>query len=521
VTVETASPQPKTWTGKQEREVLARRSAANFIGLVAGNALQFFLLLILSRKLGEHDAGVFFEGFAAIRLLSVFAALGLDVTAVRYVAVHLAQGKAAESRSAIRLAVAAAGGASVLVAAVTYAAAPRAAQAFGSHDLVFVLRVLGLSLPALVLQMVLIGATRGTGNMRAFVFVDQVLDGAVRVGAVAAALWLGYGVRGAAAAYAVSGVIPLAASIYAARGTLFGASEAGPGQVRELVRFTGHQWGAVLAGVGLLWAGSLLLGLWRPPADVAVYSIATRTVLLGMVFILPIGIALQPVISRLLANGEEERLRMMYAFATKWSTIVGVPPLLFLAIFASPVLRVLYQHSYSRGTWPLILLALAQIVNAMTGPCGHIVTMSGRSDLVFLNSVAALVVNLVLNVVLIPPYGMIGAGAAWAISIVFWNLLRLWQVWHILRIHPFFGWPSRVAVAIAAFAAAALVVKFSLGSVSPPVGVAVAATVTALFYAWALLDLKSVEGSSDLLPLPIRKAMRRLGRFKDWLLEGS
>ena len=84
----------------------------------------------------------------------------------------------------------------------------------------------------------------------------------MRVGAVAAALWLGYGVRGAAAAYAVSGLIPLAASIYAARGTLFGASESGPGQVRELVRFTGHQWGAVLAGVGLLWADSLLLGLW-------------------------------------------------------------------------------------------------------------------------------------------------------------------------------------------------------------------------------------------------------------------
>ena len=40
-----------------------------------------------------------------------------------------------------------------------------------------------------------------------------------------------------------------------------------------------------------------------------------------------------------------------------------VPPLLFLAIFASPVLNVLYHHSYSRGTWPLILLALAQIVN--------------------------------------------------------------------------------------------------------------------------------------------------------------
>ena len=71
---------------------LARRSAFNFVGLGAANAFQFGMVWVLARRLGQHDAGVFFEGFAAIRLLSVVASLGLDVTAVRYVAVHRAQG---------------------------------------------------------------------------------------------------------------------------------------------------------------------------------------------------------------------------------------------------------------------------------------------------------------------------------------------------------------------------------------------------------------------------------------------
>src|SRR5712691_9278547 len=75
-----------------EERRLARRSAFNFVGLASANALQFGMVWVLARKLGPHDAGVFFEGFAAVRLLSVVAALGLDVTAVRYVATHRAHG---------------------------------------------------------------------------------------------------------------------------------------------------------------------------------------------------------------------------------------------------------------------------------------------------------------------------------------------------------------------------------------------------------------------------------------------
>src|SRR5256885_12135725 len=113
-------------TGEEGR--LARRSAFNFIGLAAANALQFGMVWVLARKLGPHDAGVFFEGFAAIRLLSVLAALGLDVTAVRYVAVHRAHGDAGAAGAAIRLSLALAGALSIAAAALTFALAPHLAH---------------------------------------------------------------------------------------------------------------------------------------------------------------------------------------------------------------------------------------------------------------------------------------------------------------------------------------------------------------------------------------------------------
>ena len=486
-----------------ESSLLARRSAFNFVGLASASALQFGLVVVLAAGLGKHDAGVFFEAFAALRLLSVLAVLGLDVTAVRYVSMHLARGEHETAASAVRVAVRLAVGASSAVALITFALAPAIAHQFGTHDLETVLRIMIVSLPATVLQMVYVGATRGTGRMRSFVVVDQILDGGVRFAAIAGALILGTGLTGIAWAYTGAAYLVLAASWVAAKGlTRSGAAGV---HVAELVRFSSYQWAASLAAVGLLWVDTLLLGLWRTPEEVAVYSIATRTVLAGLVFILPIGIALQPQIGRLYTLSDMVGLLRLYQTATKWSTLVGVPPLVLLALFASPALDLLYGHAYAGGATALTLLAVGQIANAATGPCGHIVTMVGRSDLVLQNSLAALVLNLLLNAILIPQYGMTGAGLAWGASIVAWNMLRLFQVHQVLHMHPFGSWMAGVGIALLVFTLTAGASRVLLDGASPLTAL-VAGTLAATTSFAAVLLVLDVARPADL-----RQLLQRAG----------
>ena len=133
---------------KPETTTLVQRSAVNFVGLAAANAMQFALVLMIGRSLNQNAAGVFFEGFAAVRLLSVLAVLGLDVTAIRYVAVHRARGEHDHARAAVALSVLLAGGASIAIAALVFALAPQLSDLFGAHELQYVLRVMVLSLPA-------------------------------------------------------------------------------------------------------------------------------------------------------------------------------------------------------------------------------------------------------------------------------------------------------------------------------------------------------------------------------------
>jgi O-antigen/teichoic acid export membrane protein len=440
--------------------------------------------------------------------------LGLDVTAIRYVAVHRARGEHERARAAVALSVLLAGSASIAIAALVFALAPQLADLFGAHELQYVLRVMVLSLPAVTLQMVLIGATRGTGRMKAFVVVDQVTDGVLRVALVALALALGYGLDGTAVAFTIASYLTLGAAALAARGVTGTLRQAAAVETGALIRFSANQWGASLAGVGLLWADTLLLGLWRPPADVAVYSIATRTVLFGMMFILPIGIAFQPQIGRLYALSDHAGLDRMYGFATKWSTIAGCPPLMFLTLFALPIVTLLYGPAYARGAWPLALLAIGQTVNAATGPCGHVVTMIGRADLVLKNSLIALVLNVLLNVVLIPPYGMVGAGLAWGISIVIWNLIRLWQVYRVLGMQPFGDWSRPVGLALTVFVLTSAGLRVLLDSEPAALAIIGGAAGATLAYATALLATSSFDDEDNLILGRFARIGRASGRTR-------
>jgi O-antigen/teichoic acid export membrane protein len=82
-------------------------------------------------------------------------------------------------------------------------------------------------------------------------------------------------------------------------------------------------------------------------------------------------------------------------------------------------------------------MTVAWLLNAASGPCGYVLTMSGRPAVQMVNYIAALILNVVLNVVLIQRFGMTGAAMAWATTILVLTVARVVQVWTFARMLPF------------------------------------------------------------------------------------
>ena len=74
---------------------------------------------------------------------------------------------------------------------------------------------------------------------------------------------------------------------------------------------------------------------------------------------------------------------------------------------------------------PLILLCAGQSVSAFFGSVGNLLSMSGREWIALCGLLVSTAVNVFLNWLLIPEYGIEGAAVATGISIATWNVC-LW-----------------------------------------------------------------------------------------------
>jgi O-antigen/teichoic acid export membrane protein len=79
------------------------------------------------------------------------------------------------------------------------------------------------------------------------------------------------------------------------------------------------------------------------------------------------------------------------------------------------------------------------LVNIATGNVNLVLLMAGRSSWNLANAAVSLALNVGLNLILIPKYGIDGAAVAWAASIVSWNVAAVVEVKLLLGLDPFGG----------------------------------------------------------------------------------
>jgi len=136
-------------------------------------------------------------------------------------------------------------------------------------------------------------------------------------------------------------------------------------------------------------------------------------------------------------------------------------------------------REFAEARWALIVLAVAQLVNAGVGAVGFLLQMTGKQDWFLVNNLTTAAMNIGLNVWLIPRWGIVGAAAATGISLAVNNLMGLVQVWLFHRLQP---WNRRyVRILVAGGGAAAVGVFLPEGLFPWPASLAaMAATYGAL-----------------------------------------
>jgi O-antigen/teichoic acid export membrane protein len=500
--------EPAQITEAQRRELVgvAKGGGLNLAGSVFNQAARFLVILLLVRLLGAATAGLFFQAYAVFMILSTIATAGFVNSVTRYVAVHRADGDPASLRGTVRLGLwGCTGLATVLAIGLVAASSWLSSDVFGDPEMAGLLRWMAVALPAAAFTDVALSATQGFKTMRAYASINLVFEPATRLGLTATLIAAGFDLGGAVAALVVTNVAAAILSARALRRLMGPPAVPARYIARELLSFSAASWFSNLASNWLMWADTILLGAYLGPAQVSAYQVASRLALLGAVVIGPFGTSFAPVAADLYRRGQLDGLRRAYAAVTSWSVRLYLPAFVVLVVFREELLAI-FGPAFVLAASVVVILAVAQLVNTATGPCGYLITMSGHIRVQLVLNVAALVTNVALNLWLIPRRGIEGAALAWAVCIAGFTLIRLVYVRRTMAMWPFDERIAKAALAGAAALVTALVVR---GQVAGTAGVALGIVASVGAYVGALL--LAGLGEEDRLVLTSLRRRLRLG----------
>lgn len=161
----------------------------------------------------------------------------------------------------------------------------------------------------------------------------------------------------------------------------------------------------------------LLIGAFLSPATVAVYNVATR---LNGLLDLPLNslsLAQFPNVAKELA--ESKPMNEVMRRTVHKLLLVQLPLSLLLIALAPQAVSLLAGENYASAAPVLQILALAGLVKPWGRTFGMTLDATGRSDVNFKMLLFSMLVNLALNLTLLPIFGMTGAAVATGLGILF------------------------------------------------------------------------------------------------------
>jgi O-antigen/teichoic acid export membrane protein len=188
------------------------------------------------------------------------------------------------------------------------------------------------------------------------------------------------------------------------------------------------------------YAAILVVGSLDGTRDAGIYSVVQKGAELIVILLMAANMPLAPAIARLHAHGDRHGLEHATERVARATLLVSAPVAIAFMIFPGIYLS-LFGPSFATGATALMIVAVGQLVNAMAGPSGNLLIMTGEERVAVRAVAVGLVANVVLAVLLVPSLGVTGAAVAYASSLILWNIILVVLARRRLGVNvTAFGW---------------------------------------------------------------------------------
>ncbi|MFD1020181.1 flippase [Thalassobacillus hwangdonensis] len=171
----------------------------------------------------------------------------------------------------------------------------------------------------------------------------------------------------------------------------------------------------------------LMLQWLRDSRSVGIYQVTVQVTNLLSSLLLIFNTVFAPEISRLFHSNRLEEMKDLYIKATRILALVSFSATL-LIIVSSNFLLMIFGEEFQSGQGALILRSLGYFINLSVGGVWLMLSMTGAPRFQMYTNIFAFLLNVILNIVLIPPLGLLGAAIATMVTMAIANIIGYYIV---------------------------------------------------------------------------------------------
>lgn len=402
---------------------LLRGSATALLVSATGQALTFALQLLFTHELGGNEYGAYSYLVSWLSVGLIFAKGGFDTALVRFVATYSARDLPHRVRGVIQAAIRQAWVLGLITTAPVCAGAWLLAKSSGpAFD--GAVAITGLLVPVGACSELIAAGVRGLGRAARSLVGDMLVRPIVSGAIIMAAVAVGYsvGARAALGSYLLGTVASLLVSRYFLLRKVSWSHERAAERLRG---FWSRSAALLMLANGflvLLYSlDVMMLGAMDNMVSSGLYNVASKLAILVIFIINAAQSVAGPMMAAAYANARVGELQRIVRLFTLLMLLTGLPIAVLLAL-ASRWVLLAFGPEFPQAADALLVLLAMQVVNVATGPVGLLLAMTGRQSVLAWLLFAGVSLNVALNLVLIPRFGLIGAAWSSFIAHSAWNI---------------------------------------------------------------------------------------------------
>jgi O-antigen/teichoic acid export membrane protein len=426
--------------GKGNNATLARGAVGNFTIKIAGTGLVFLVQVVGARILGTDGYGIYNYAFAWMTMLALLGQMGFDTASVRYIAVYYSEERWGLLRGFLLYsswAVTLASFASALALAI-------GAWLWRSHlsqELLYSFWLAALLLPLttllklyeqrlIALKKVTIAPVPGI-ILRNILVLLGVLVWSRLVPTMQSSNFM---------------LITLICTAIALVNIIYLWQREISDRITNIVPlFDRIDWlktGRAMILVSslqviLAQSDTIMIGALVGTTETGLYTAARKIAGLLLFPLIAVNSILGPMVVALYQSNDRAKLQSTVSLAVNSIFFLTAAIAFGIAIAGKPILGLF--GSEFRGSYFLLLIHLfGQLVNAMAGPVALLLNMTGYHNDTAKILLVSTLINIILNGLLIPDYGAVGASIATAVATILWNVTMAIVVWRKMKIISIF-----------------------------------------------------------------------------------